>query len=512
MLERLSSRPDTHIQWLVMIGGIVVACLIGYQIGVDDRSWLVLLGAVVFTLLIVVGLGRRAWVLILAAWSITGSSALWSLPLAVRDIGIILAAGAYVGYRVISHNNLRQPMHALDWVLVLNLAYVFLTFLINPIGLRVFGAEMVGARTYVNIALAATAYWLIVRLPTTTRSAIRAPFLIVAGGMVISLLFLSSYALPWLPQRLPYLYALFDVGTFFSGAASEEAVPRYKRMVDGCLPLVIILCAYCPPRRLLNPLRLPLYTLALAITGVLAAGFRSVLLWVLVSLVLGAWFYRQWREVLVAMVVFFLLMGVIAFGQGRLFELPLPAQRALAFIPGRWAASVEEDVNTTNKVRFQWWRDILEQGMIKNWWVGDGFGANINDMQSAQQFGSNLESMSVVGSFHSGPLTTIRYAGIWGLLLLYVLMISSAVWAVRYVGLCRDGPLMPLTIYLAIQLVWIPIHFTLIFGSYNVDLPQQIFLCGLVRLVIRFSAESSPAPVPALQPALSSRHGYPRRG
>jgi hypothetical protein len=145
--------------------------------------------------------------------------------------------------------------------------------------------------------------------------------------------------------------------------------------------------------------------------------------------------------------------------------------------------------------------------VIKNWWLGDGFGTKVEDMIAANVLGGGITGMTVNGSFHNGPLTTIRYCGMFGLFFFYVLTISCAVTAVRCVRRARGTSLQPVAIFLAIQMVWIPVHFTFVFGAYNVDMPQQIMLAGFLRLLIRMIEERQPtlrASAPATQiPATS---------
>ncbi len=391
-------------------------------------------------------------------------------------------------------------MRPLDWIVLLNLGYVLITLYVNPVGFFVFGSKTIGARTYFNIGIAAIAYWVIVRSPDTSKSVRRAPYFIAAGALLISLLYLSTYAMPALPFRLPYLFALLDIQTFYGALTPEAEIPRFQRLADGGLALALMLCAYYPPQKLLNPSRGRFYLLVLCLIGILASGFRSAMLSILAAISLAAWLYRRSQDMVVMMVLGACMLGLLAFGHGRLYDLPLAAQRTLTFLPGKWSPIVVQDAEWSTQGRFKWWKDIIENRVIKNWWLGDGFGASLTEMQSMDVRRSSAESVMVSGSFHNGPLTTIRYAGIVGLILFYTLMITSAVAAVRYVRLCRNSPLLPVAIYLAIQLIWIPFHFTLVFGSYNTDLPQQIFLVGLLRLVIRMTSESV-SPSNALMPA-----------
>ena len=108
------------------------------------------------------------------------------------------------------------------------------------------------------------------------------------------------------------------------------------------------------------------------------------------------------------------------------------------------------------------------------------------------------DSANIRGMFHNGPLTTIRYAGVVGLVLFYALMIGAAVSSVKCVRRCRGTPLLPVAIFLAVQLIWTPVHFTFIYGAYDSQVPEHLFLIGLLTLVWRMSERRPPSTEPAV--------------
>jgi hypothetical protein len=244
------------------------------------------------------------------------------------------------------------------------------------------------------------------------------------------------------------------------------------------------------------------YLVLLGFVAILASGFRSSLLVAFASLALGSWFHRGWRGVAIGGVVGALLLGFVLVGQGRWFSLPLPAQRALGSLPGQWDEAAVSEVKTSN-LRWEWWRRIIEGGVIKNWWTGDGFAITEEDYNLITGGTMGFEEAGdIVGGFHNGPLTAIRAVGIVGLALYYALMFGAAAYSVKCVRRCRGTPLLPLAIFLAIQFVWTPIQFTFVFGSYDNQLADYLFMIGLLTLVGRMSERPPPStePVPAMQP------------
>ena len=108
------------------------------------------------------------------------------------------------------------------------------------------------------------------------------------------------------------------------------------------------------------------------------------------------------------------------------------------------------------------------------------------------------QGADITGALHNGPLTTIRYAGVGGLVLFYALMIAGAVSSVKCVRRCRGTPLFPVSLFLAMQLVWTPIQYTFLFGGYDAQFPEQLFLTALLTLVRRMSDRPPPSTEPAV--------------
>jgi hypothetical protein len=201
--------------------------------------------------------------------------------------------------------------------------------------------------------------------------------------------------------------------------------------------------------------------------------------------------HRRWREMALAGFVGAVFLALLAFGQGRFYELPHTVQRSIAFLPGNWSSDVIADAEESSTFRFKIWKDVIEWGVIKDWWLGDGFSANLEDLVATYQGGRGQYSdfILLTGAFHSGPLTAIRYVGICGLALLYLLSISAAFYSYRCVNECRGTALFPVAIFFAIQLIWGPIHYALLFGAYDVYLPELIFQVACLRLLFRVSDE-----------------------
>jgi hypothetical protein len=484
---------------------LIVSVLIAYWIGSQDVGPLYLTILVGLSLVCVIGLQRRVWVLILLGWSFTGSTVMLQLPLSIRDMAVLVTAFAYLVNRAISQENPVYRKCALDTIILCNAVYLLWTFVLHPVGLHSLGAEVVGARPYFTICLALVGYFVIWRLPKSLKTISHIPLYLLAGWTATTTLSALSYLAPSLPSRVPYLYAALNVDAYFSNAAMLREtgmgeMSRYKDLGPFGLILLTTLFSYFSFAKLINPLRPWIYASFVGGFCILLAGFRNLLVATSAMFGLSIWLRQGWLSFLAAAIIGGALLLFVGAGQGQFYDLPLSAQRTLSFLPGQWDRIVVRDAEMSTEGRIKWWQDAIKYSLIKDWWFGDGFGAVATEISAAQISGGASAMAEVTGSYHSGPLTTIRYVGVVGLLLFYLLAITAAVYACRCVQKCKGTVLQPVTIFLAIQLVWFPINFTFIFGAYNVDMPQLIFLVALVRLVMRMADDLPPSQAPAATP------------
>ena len=472
------------IRLTTLVVGLALAVIIGDWLGTGQTFYLMCLVGGLVVILVAFGMQRKAWILIPLTWILIGRVYKLPIPLAVRDLGVLLATTSYVAYRVLSHENLRPKPHMLDFLVGLNLVYLAFTLVKNPVGLAIFGAQTIGGRPILNIAIAVMAYWVIIRLPGSLTTVSHIPHYMLASAILLSGVHVAIYLIPSLGPKLSEWYMGLDL-TASGGVYAFQGIQRLMGLRHLGLYLMLFLCAYYSPITLFDPRRARFYAMLLAIACIMATGFRNLLLWAIAALWIGGWLHRRWRELAVAGFVGGLLLLLLATGQGRVYQLPTPVQRSLAFLPGQWSDVVVRDTEGSSSWRFTLWKKVIEEGSIKDWWFGDGFGADIQDVIVALRPGSYDEFVTLTGAFHSGPLSAIRYVGLCGFVLIYVLSIVAAVYSYKCVKECQGTPLFPVAIFFAIQLIWGPIHYTFVFGGYDAYLPDLLFNVACLRLLIR---------------------------
>jgi hypothetical protein len=474
-----------------LLAGLALAVIVGYWLGNGQYFYLGAGVGILVLVLVVFGLQRKAWILIPLTWLLTGTLGRLPLPFAVRDLGVLLATASYVAYRVLSQQNLRPKLHLLDLLVGINVIYLAFTLVEHPVGFLVFGSGSIGGRPVLNICIALLMYWVMIRLPNNVTEVSHIPYYVLVPAAILTGLSFLLFIVPSLTPLISSLYAGLDNSAYVNMLRGEHEFQRLKGMEFLGLQLFLVLCSYYSPATLFDPRRGRFYAMLLATVCILAGGYRNMLLWAMAALAIGGWLHRRWRQLALAGFAGALLLALLAFGQGRFYELPQTIQRSLTFLPGRWSEAVVNDTEGSSTSRFKLWKDVIEWGYIKNWWIGDGFGASLEDAIAiyAGGRGSYTDWIILSGAFHSGPLTAIRYAGVCGLALLYLLSISAAFYSYRCVNVCRGTILFPVAVYFAIQLIWGPIHYTFVFGGYDGYLPEILFYIACVRLLFRMSEE-----------------------
>jgi hypothetical protein len=463
---------------LVLLAVVIAVPLMGYWIGTGQTLWLIFAAVVALAIFVIAGLRRRAWLLVPFSWALIGQIGILPVPFSVRDMVVLLIFATWLANAAFTKDATRFRWHALDWILLINFAWLAYTYYLHPVGVRAASSELYGGRYYWNFLIAGMAYWVIIRLPTSPKQVRWLPHFWLGGQFVLFVLNAIVYAVPSLTPVIFMLYTDVSTETFLPSGG----VFRLGSFGAVGAGLIRFLCSLFSPISLLNPLRFRFYALLFGLVCALTSGFRGVFVVIATTFLLGSMLRRRYQDVVLGAVAGIALLTALIFGQGRFFHLSQSVQRTLSFLPGAWEQEVVEEAKGSAEWRFQLWRDILTYRMINDWWRGDGFGIEQQDFELTRR--NSSEALVLRGAYHSGPLTAIRNVGIVGLALFYLLLISGAWYSVRLVKMFNGTALYPVAIFAALYLVWQPIHYAFVFGAYPNTLPDVIFNVAIVRLLI----------------------------
>ena len=494
--------------WTALLLGLLAAVVIGSAVGSSDMRTVAGLIALIPVAVIFVKLKTNIWVLLPIGWYLTGRLPWLPVPFTVRDLcfmTVIFFFALFFATRVFPW---KRKTTTLDYLIYINLAYLATVFARNPVGFWAMQSSMVGGRPYFEIGLAFGAFIVLSRVRITEFIAKIFPFFFVIPAWVVGLLDVFGRLVPQTGYVLNSFYSGVGAGGV-TAAFQAEAELGQTRMVglqNAGVSSVLALCSKYNPITLFSPLfpmRVALFAVALA--AIFLSGFRSVLLFAMVALLLSVVLRRRFRDLWIAGGAMLMVLISLVLLQGSVLQLPRTMQRALSWLPGDWDPVALGDANESTQWRVDMWGWAWNDDRIlrdRVW--GQGFGLSIDDMNliasslMAGQGGASLlggsdrENFMITGSFHSGPLSAIKYIGIVGLSLYYPLMFYMAVFAWRLCRRAYGTQAFSLALFVGIPVIYEPFNFVVVFGGLDGNYSQLLFWAGLLNMTQRYVESMQP--------------------
>jgi len=479
------------LEFLVMLGGCLFAMYAGNYIAEENyfpiAAVLGMLAAGTFFF----KMGTEMYLMIPVCWGLTGSISLLPLPFNVRQLMILMATVLFVaGYIFKVGKRYKYTYEIIDFWIWINLFYLFTAFLRNPVG---FAAIGLGGR------VCGKPYLILSRFRMPPSFAKRLPMIMVwvaafttfAGG--IGLFF------PGVGNILGKFYSDF-LSYDFSGMSDPTSIKagdtRFGFLGGLGMTIPLYIASRVNPVKLILPANLGWMLLYVAsIIMVLLSGFRSGVIEVLLITIVGAMLREKMGggvKIILA-VCCVALAGVLT--SYTSIKLPFTFQRSLCFLPGNWDAEAKLDAKDSSEWRFEMWRIVLTSDKyIQSKIFGDGFGfsreeyerclnAMMSGTQAYQGADAAQEAFMIDGDFHSGPVGSIRFVGVVGLILFIPLLIMQGVYFYRLINEARGSPYELLSYYLGISAIILPIFFIFIVGDYRKDLVNILFNVGMIKMI-----------------------------
>lgn len=478
---------------LVFVFALIVAVWLGVSIVTDQIETLAKVAGV--SLLIGCAfLGRRIWMLLPLMGTL---NLIFMIP--GQPDTLLLAQALFIGFCVLLFLARRlQSKPAFTelefWILLLSLC-VLQAYIRNPVGLNIFGGDSVGGKPYILfvIALVSSVLLGVFRVtPEDLRWFIR---LSILGGLANFALLAVGHFVP----KVGVYYGATSIGGSTGQQGGEYGIDRATRITfvrDIARNLSLWISSFISPiRACFHPLWAPLVLLTFAFAAF--SGYRSEIGAVGLTYLVGIAYRGGFGAAFLASLILILSIGLLA-----LFNLaaPMPAniQRSLSFLPGTWDQAYVEDSANSTEWRVEMWKEaLLTDFWIKNKTLGDGLGMTKEEFNyirsfTGKQIGGNVgsgkltrqqEFMMASGSYHSGPVATVRTIGYVGLVILILAQIRLAVHAHRQMTRAKNTDWFPLTLFVGIPLVWSPIFFVFIYGDFGTGAASLLVGIGMIRLL-----------------------------
>ena len=450
------------------------------------------------------------WNLGMTIFFLPGSPPIWLLMTALSLFLSVLHRTINTEARFIS-----AP--TITWPLVFLLATVLATAkLTGGIGLHSLGNETSGGKNYVLLLMGILGYFAL----TAQRIPAQRVWLYVSVFFLAGCTAFIGDLAPHLPSGLNFIFAFFPVNSTVleSKPGMVDFHARYIGTGAAGLTGFLFMLARYGVRGIFNSGRLWRPVLMVLFFGmVLMAGFRTNVL-----LCTGVFLVQAYLERLHQTKVFpvFIFAGVIGVTLLIPFasKLPFFMQRSLAFLPLNLDQAAARQAESTSDWRLQIWLDALPtvpQYLV----LGKGYALSQSDLATASssnfRFTSDLESVDIVGNYHSGPLSVVIYFGIWGVI--GILWFWSASLRALYLNYRYGDPgFRVINVFLLAYFIAKIFIFLIIFGGLYGDM---YFFASIIGLSVSINggicrratavkavphARVSPVPLPGrpqLQPA-----------
>ena len=495
--------PKSH---LIMGLSLPLAVLLGYFVA--EPMELGSLAVVVFVLVVLSIPLMMKWYypLLVLAWNaslclafLPGQPALWSIMAFVCLLFAVLSRAVSPNARFVIESSITKSLLILTGVVVAT------GLMTGGIGFQILGSSQYGGKKFFIFLAAVAGYFVLTsrRIPPHR------------AGFYVALFFLSglTYAVSDLAAiggpRLEFLSLFFPSASAVRDAALANPlrsgdVRRVGEFLMIAPALLTYLLARFGVRKLLDltqPWRLLLLILALGMG--LLSGFRSFVL--LSGLTFAGMFYLEGlhrTRYAPALLGILLLGGVVVLPQAD--KLPLAAQRALTFLPGKFDYGARMSASATMSWRVQMWKDLLPE-VPRCLLRGRGWGIDAREFSTTVEMEDPLNPLSstmLVGDYHNGPLSILIPFGLYGMIA-FVWFLITGLRVLHRNWTFGDPALQIVNALLLASFAARALFFFCCFGSLHGDMP---FFLGLLGLSVALNgADASVAQ--AAQPRFGGHFG-----
>ena len=374
------------IVFLTAAAGLIIAIFLGKAVGQEQKMHIVIVFSLMVGAPLLLSLGKSYWYLIPAALL----SGLPAVPIGGRSINlselsIAVCFGLFIT-RLAFRKDQTKFFRATSFPIYLFLAWVLFIFCLYPVSMQIFGSSLMGGRFYVQVVLAFLAF-LIVTSRTITEKDVKWVIFFILGGSVVN----AAYSIA--------SFFLFGPGDDILnlGADADAFYTWHQNLCVPAMAVVFLLFSWKKPSQVLGFRNLTLTIVYLACVALtLYSGKRMALVAVLIAPLLGAILHKQFFNLFLGGFAALIFSGIIIFGHGDLFKLPIQMQRALSLLPAAWDREISSIEGGSDPFRESLRRFAMEN-IKQDPIVGRGFAIRYGELTgqiSASRYTGGMDALA----------------------------------------------------------------------------------------------------------------------
>jgi hypothetical protein len=467
---------------LLMVGGAILSIWMGMSLVTDQTETILQIVAASF-LIVCLSLGMRIWLLLVFMSSM---DVVLYQGFGTKELGQAGFIGICVLLFLMRKLKTQFKFGELEIWILLIIMCCLQTYMRNPVGLNIFGGGSVGGKPYIMVILSIAAAAVLSAIRVEPKEIKWAMWLSIMGGFA------------GIPGNI------LRTGEVVQG--DGERIPLLSKL--GAHLSKILVSFISPIRACFHPLWG--FVLLVSIAAAAGSGYRNTIAGIGGILILGIAYRSGFLGLVLSLLGGAMGLGILALVNLN-FPLPANIQRALSPFPGTWEERYVRDADDSTEWRVEMWKEALtSEKWIHNKILGDGVGMTAQQLQSNMNIRAvgktaggllvQQESMLINGSYHSGPIHTIRAVGYVGLTIIVAAMVRVAVHAHRQIIRCRGTEWFPIALYFCLNSVFSPIYFVFIFGEFQTGVASVVMGIALIRLL------EKNLPLPAYNPRRVHAH------
>lgn len=485
-----------------------IALLLGYLLADAQDPMSLFVVGVAFVILSIPLLMKWYHPLLVFAWNLNaypalpGRPALWAM---LAFIGLLVA----VLNRALDQDNRVAPVPSLTFPVVAVLIVVILTATATGgIGIGSLGSSTVGGKKFFHLIAAILGFFV---LASRAVPPSRAP-LYVALFFLPGIMAAAGRIATWMGPAGNIIYFFFPPDVEQELVASAEVVfsadIRLRGVATGASLVFLWVLARIGVGGLFDwskPWRLLILPLILFTAGL--GGFRSVVIYMLLTFVILFYLEKLWRtRVALVLVVTALVLGATLAVVAD--KLPFSVQRTLSFLPLDFDPAIKLDAENSSEWRLDMWREAVKQ-VPTYLFKGKGYAYTADDLYMSNFSvysgrARNWETALLTGDYHNGPLSLLIPFGIYGLIAFLWLLLAGGRFLYKNY---RDGmpELRRINALLFACFLARALFFMTIYGAIASDLAIFTGILGLsiaLNVPQRSKVETQPAPDLEISPQI----------